>query len=97
MTDPFIWLSALLAGTSLVAWHGWRHNLNYKRIWRDHAKENLHRAELMTDRAIDVEYRLASIERQRHEAAKKARATQIARQRAKIAATTAQLQREIAG
>lgn len=42
-------------------------------------------------RAIDAEVRLRRIERQRHESAKRARAIQLERQRAKQSETTARL------
>lgn len=52
-------------------------------------------AEWSSSKAADLEYRLREIERKRHNAAVKARAAQLAANRAKVVSTAAQIQREL--
>ena len=96
MTDPFIYVSAILAGTSVAACVGWHlARANYR--WAlGHLRRSISQSELFLGRLIDTEHKLRKIERTRHEAAKKGRAAQIAQRKARIAETTRRLRKGIA-
>lgn len=72
---------------------GWERACDLHRIWR---RETLEQRDKAVARAIDAEDRLQAIERQRSDNTRRGNLTKAAKRKAAIAATTSQLQQNIA-